>query len=182
VKRLLKAIWTVLSSRALPPLVCSIFLLTYVGIAFGTDETLTALMEFTRTSVILAVLLALIPLNGICRILMETDRYLKRRRAMAGEGGDATAELFDESVSVSASPQFAELQDRLGAIGYTCRSTDNVLTARRGISIFPARLLFLAGTLCLFSGILISLTTRTSHRMNVIEGEPLPTAKGGADL
>jgi hypothetical protein len=36
--------------------------------------------------------------------------------------------------------------------------------------------------LCLFAGILVSLTTRTAHRMNVIEGEAIPTAKGGGGL
>ena len=181
-KRLLSAIWTVLSSRALPPLVCGVFLLTYVGIAFGTDDTLIALMEFTRTRVILTILLALIPLNSLCRIVMETDRHLKRRRAITGEGSYAPAGLFDESVTVPASPVFAELQDRLGAAGYRCRGTENTLAAWRGVSTFPARLFFLAGTLCLFAGILVSLTTRTSHRMNVIEGEALPTAKGGGGL
>jgi hypothetical protein len=162
--------------------VCGIFLLTYIGIAFGTDETLIALMEFTRTHVILQVLLALIPLNSLCRIVIETGRHLKRRRALNCEGSDAPAELFDESVTVAASPAFTELQGRLGAVGYRCRATESVLAAWRGVSIFPARLLFLAGTLCLFAGILVSLTTRTSHRMNVIEGEAIPTAKGGGGL
>jgi hypothetical protein len=215
VKRLLKAIWAVVSSRALPPLVCGVFLLTYIGIAFGTDETLTALMEFTRKSVILAVLLALIPLNSLCRIVLETDRHLKRRRALTGAGTDAPAELFDASVSLQVSPPhaaelptpdplgpigsrsfrpdrvpvpptassaFAELEGRLGAVGYRCRRTESALAAWRGISIFPARLLFIAGTFCLFAGILVSLTARSTHRVNVLEGEPLPTAKGGGGL
>jgi hypothetical protein len=182
VKRILSKVWTVLSSRALPPLVCGVFLLTYIGLAFGTDDTLIALMEFTRTSVILAVLLALIPLNGLCRIVTETNNYLKRCHAISGEGIDNPDGLFDESVSVAASPAFAGMQDRLAPLGYTCRCTENILAAWRGISIFPARLLFLTGALCLFAGILISLTTRTSHRMNVFEGEPLPTAKGGGGL
>lgn len=181
-KRLMSAIWTVLSSSALPPLVCGIFLLTYIGIAFGTDDTLIALMEFTRKSVILAVLLALIPLNSLCRIILETARHLRRRRAMTADGAGAPAGLFDDSVTLPASPAFAELEGRLGAVGYRCRRTEGALAAWRGISIFPARLLFLAGTFCLFAGILISLTARTTHRMNVVEGEPLPTAKGGGGL
>lgn len=181
-KRLLRSVWTILSSRALPPLVCGVFLLTYIVIAFGTDDALIALMEFTRKSVILAVLLALVPLNRLCRIILETERQLKRRRAIIGDGVDAQAGLFDDAVALPASNTFSELEARLGAVGYSCRRTENALTAWRGISIFPARLLFLAGTFCLFGGILISLTARTTYRMTVIEGEPLPTAKGGGGL
>ncbi|RII25037.1 MAG: hypothetical protein CXR31_15415 [Geobacter sp.] len=181
-KRLLSAIWTVLSSRALPPLVCGVFLLIYIGIAFGTDDTLIALMEFTRKSVILKVLLALIPLNSLCLMLKETDRHLKRRRVKNGEENDAPAGLFDESITVPVSPEFDELLGRLEAEGYTCRRTGGVLAAWRGSSIFPARVLFLAAVFCLFAGILVSLTSRSSHRMNVIEGEPIPTAKGEGGL
>lgn len=180
--KVLRKIWNALSYWALPPLVCGVFLLTYVGLAFSTDDALIALMAFTRSSVILAVLLALIPLNSLCRILMETDRYLKRRRAITGEAVDVPEGLFDESVTIPASPAFAELQGRFGAAGYRCRRTENAITAWRGISTFPARLLFLIGVLCLFTGILVSLTTRTSRRMNVIEGEPMPTAKGGGGI
>ncbi|GFE57814.1 hypothetical protein [Geobacter sp. AOG1] len=181
-KRLLSAIWAVLSSRAVPPLVCGVFLLIYIGIAFGTDDTLIALMAFTRKSVILVVLLALIPLNSLCLMLKETDRHLKRRRAKNGDENDAPAGLFDESIAVPASPEFAELRGRLEAEGYNCRRKEGVLAAWRGISIFPTRLLFLAAVFCLFTGILVSLTNRSSHRMNVVEGEPIPTAEGGGGL
>ena len=181
-KRLLNAIWTVLSSRTLPPLVCGVFLLTYIGIAFGTDDTLIALMAFTRTSSVLVVLLALIPLNSLCRMLLETYRHHKRRRAVNCKEVETPYGLFDESVTVPALPTFAELEERLNSEGYRCRRTERTLAAWRGISLFPARMIFLAAVFCLFAGILISLTTRSSRRMNVIEGEPLPTAKGGGGL
>jgi hypothetical protein len=97
---------------------------------------------------------------------------------LSGKTADVVPELFDEAVELPASPLFPELQSRLAAVGYKTHCSGNVLAAWRGVSIFPARLLFLVGTFCLFTGILISTTTRTSHRQMVIEGEPLPTPEG----
>lgn len=177
-KRLLHLILATASSRALPPLVIGFFFLIYIGIAFFTDETLITLMAFTRSSLILAGILALIPLNRVLRIVHETGRYLIMRRVVAGKTADAVPELFDEVVELPASPSFPELGNRLAALGYKTRCSEDALAARRGISMFPARLLFLVGTFCLFTGILISITTRTSHRQMVIEGELLPMPEG----
>jgi hypothetical protein len=177
-KRLLNVILKAVSSRALPPLVIGFFFLLYIGIAFFTDETLITLMAFTRTSLILAGILALIPLNRVLRIVHETGGYLTMRRLLAGKSADAAPGLFDEVVKLPAAPSFPELRDRLAAVGYKTRCSENVLAAWRGTSMFPARLLFLVGTFCLFTGILVSITTRTSHRQMVIEGEPLPMPEG----
>lgn len=177
--RLLRAIRDVLSSRFLPPLVIGFFFLLYVGIAFVTEETLTALMEFTRTSFFLSLLLALLPVNCAIRLVKETDDYLKRRRAMTEYGAHVPPELFDETVEISAPSSMVEQQERLETEGYKTRRRDNALLAWRGINIFPARVFFLAGTFCLFAGILISLTSRISHRGAVVEGEPLPSSAGG---
>src|SRR6185369_2908540 len=68
-----------------------------------------------------------------------------------------------------------DLESRLAALGYRTRRTENVLSAWRGLSGFPVRLLFLAGTFCLFTGILITTTSRSSLRKMVVEGEALPT-------
>lgn len=177
-KRLLHAILTAGSSRAVPPLVIGFFFLLYIGIAFFTDETLIALMAFTRKSFILAALLALIPLNSLFRVLRETGRHYKLRRMLSGKTSEGMSELFDEAVELPASPSVAELEGRLAAVGYKTRRLENALAAWRGFSIFPVRILFLAGTFCLFAGILISITTRTLQRSMVIEGEPLPTPEG----
>lgn len=180
-KRLLQAIWATLSSRVLPPLVLGIFLLVYIAIAFFTDETLTTLMALTGENIFLTLLLALLPLNSACRIVRESGRFIARRRAMTGAGTALPTGLFDETVEMQLSPSFAELQDRLESVGYKTRRTEKFLAVWRGISIFPARICFFAGTFCLFAGILISLVTRTSYRRAVIEGEPLsaPSGKGG---
>jgi len=195
-KRLLQTLLAAGSSRAMPPVVIGLFFLIYIGIAFFTDETLITLMAFTRRSFIIAALLALIPLNSLLRLLKETGRHLKIRSVLHGKNADCMAELFDETVTlplptapdprsptpeavaVPASHSFAELEGRLAAEGYKTRRSENALAAWRGASIFPARILFLAGTLCLFAGILISITTRTSQRLMVIEGEQLPTPEG----
>jgi len=92
--------------------------------------------------------------------------------------GSASRSQFPEAMAVPVSPSFAELEGRLAAEGYKTRRSENTLAAWRGASLFPARILFLVGTLCLFAGILISITTRTSQRQMVIEGEQLPTPEG----
>jgi hypothetical protein len=117
-KRLLRTIVTVLSSRAMPPIVIGLFFLLYIGIAFITDETLIALMALTRRSFILAALLALIPLNFAIRIVRETVRQLDIRRALSGKRTERITDLFDETVELPASPNLPELETRLVAVGY----------------------------------------------------------------
>lgn len=177
-KRLFSALFAAGSSRGVPPAVIGLFFILYIGIAFFNDETLITLMALTRRSFILAAVLALIPLNGALRILQEAALYLKNRRVMNGKPVDPLPELFDEAVDLPPSPFVPELEGRLAAAGYNTRRTNNVLAAWRGVSTFPARLLFLAGLFCLFTGILISTTSRTSDRRMVIEGEPLPMPDG----
>lgn len=179
-KRLLRAIWAVISSRVLTPLVIGFFLLLYIGIAFGTDDALIALMEFTRTNLFLEFLLALLPLNSLCRVVTETAGYLGRRQALRGRIIDVPPEQFDETVTLPATPFTAELESRLAAELFKTRRTENVLAAWRGFNNFPARMLYLLGTFCLFAGILVSLTTRMSDRSAIIEGEPL-SAGGGVE-
>jgi len=177
-KRLFRALFAAGSSRAITPVVIGFFFLLYVGIAFFTDETLITLMAFTRKSIILAGILVLIPLNFACRTVRETARHLALRRALSGKPADGMPELFDERVELPASPLLPELESRLAALGYKTRRSENRLRAWCGTSIFPARILFLAASFCLFTGILISITTRTSQRQMVIEGEPLPMPDG----
>ena len=97
-KRVLRAIWTIGSSRALPPLVLGFFLVVYIGIAFFTDETLIMLMAITRKSFFLTAVLALLPLNSMCRIVVEAGNYLKRRRALSDAAYAVPPALYDETV------------------------------------------------------------------------------------
>jgi hypothetical protein len=177
-KRFLHAILTFGSSRAIPPLVIGFFFLLYIGLAFFTDETLIALMALTRKSLILGAILAFIPLHSLFCILMETIRFLKTCRQLNGKTTDDMSELFDEVVELAGSTTVPNLDDRLISMGYKTRCSGNSIAAWRGISTFPVRILFLAGTFCLFTGILISVTSRSSLRQMVVEGEPLPTPEG----
>lgn len=178
-RRLLNTVLAVGSSRAVPPLVIGFFFLLYIGISFFTDEALITLMAFTRRSIILAAVLALIPLGRALCAVRETLGQIRIRRALAGKAVDGLAELFDETVELPAVPLLPELETRLTAVGYRTRRSAGTLAAFRGISLYPVRLLFLAGTFCLFAGILISTTSRTSQRRMVIEGEPFPAPQGG---
>lgn len=182
VKRLLNGAWAVLSSRALSPVVIGVFLLLYIGIAFATDDALIVLMEITRRSIVVKALLALLPLNSASRIVTETGRHLRRRRSLIGNPTHIQPGLFDETVTVSASPAFAELQGRLDTLRYNTRRSELALTAWRGASVFPARLLFLVATFCLFTGILVSISGRASYRRAVIEGEPFPVPAGDGGI
>jgi hypothetical protein len=177
-KRLIRVLFAAGASRAVPPVIIGLFFLLYIGIAFFTDETLITLMAFTGKFSILAGLLALIPLNCALRILLETGRHRALRRALSGKSGEGLSDLFDESVELPNASPFAELESRLSAEGYTTLRSEKTLAAWRGFSIYPVRLLFLAGFFSLFAGILISVTTRTSSRQMVIEGDALPTPDG----
>ncbi|HEY6871675.1 MAG TPA: hypothetical protein VI298_02990 [Geobacteraceae bacterium] len=177
-RRLLLRLWGVMTSRAVPPVVIGIFLLVYIGIAFFTEETLVTLIGLTSKSVVLALLFALLPISSACRLVAEAVSYLKRRRAMAGTAVPDAAELFDEAVEVPAASLTIAEQSLVG-LGYTTRRTEDTLASWRGFSNFPARMVYLAATFCLFAGILISLTSRLSYRSPIVEGDPLPADVGG---
>ena len=178
-KRLLHAILAVLTSRATAPVVMGLFLLVYIGIAFFTDETLVALIALTGKNFFLIALFALLPLNTAGRMVAETLRYLGRRRAL-GSAAAPPSGLFDEAVELPVSADPTRLEERLRGAGYRTRSSQGALSALRGFNTFPARLLYLAATFCLFAGILISLTMRTSLRSTVIEGETILPDPGSA--
>src|SRR6185369_10713313 len=99
-KRLFRALFAAGSSRAVPPVVIGFFLLVYIGIAFFTDETLITLMALTRKIPLLAVVLALIPLNSAFRLVRETISFLRTRRAMSGKTREGMGEMFDEAVEL----------------------------------------------------------------------------------
>lgn len=180
-KRLFRAIWTIVSSRALPPVIAGFFLVVYIGIAFFSDETLTVLMAFTRANFFLAAVLALLPLNCACRIVVEMESYRQRRRALSGAPSGLNPSLYDETVDLAASSAFADMEGRLGKAGYRTGRSANLLAAWRGVSLSPIRIVFLAGMFCLFTGVFISLMSRTVYRRPVIEGETFqaPLGAGG---
>lgn len=166
-------------SRSVAPGIVALFLLLYVGIAFGSNEPLTTLMALTRGNVMLLLLLALVPLNLAARLADEAWAHVRRRRAMAGKACAGAAGLFDDAVRLPRETCFIEQARRMACRGYQTRATADSLAAWRGVTLLPARLLFLLGGFCLFAGILLSLTTRDTQRAPVVEGETLP---GSRDL
>jgi hypothetical protein len=182
VKRLKRIVWTVLFSQATPPFVIGFFLLVYVGIAFITDETLIALMGYTRTSFFLTAMLALLPLNFAVRMVAEAIGYWKMRRSVTVGTEDVSPELFDETAGLAVSSSFEQLQSHLETLGYKTRCTAGALGAWRGISVFPARMSFVVGVFCLFAGIFISLTSRSSERVVIVEGENFSSSAGESGI
>ncbi|MBJ6802753.1 hypothetical protein [Geomonas propionica] len=167
----------VATSPAVTPCVLALFLLLYVGIAFGSNEPLTALMAITRGNVALLALLALVPLSGAARLVAETATFLKRRRMFSGVAGSDPAGLFEEAVALPEQAPFEGEGERLGGQGYRVRAGSGWLSAGRGVTLFPARFLYLLGVTLLFSGLLASLTGRATHRQVVLEGEALPVSR-----
>ena len=176
--RPLRILWMLLSSRALPPLILGFFLVIYTGIAFFTDETLIMLMTLTRKVPLFAAVLALLPLNCVCRMVREAAEYRARHRAAAATAVAIRPGLYDETVNLPASADFETVGRRLAAEGYKIRRSASQLAAWRGIPLLPARMLYLAGMFCLFSGILFSLVSRSVSRHAIIEGAPFPSLSG----
>jgi hypothetical protein len=177
-KRLSGIIGDVLSFRGVPHLVCGVFLLLYVALAFRTEEALVGLMGLTRTNVFLLLLLALMPLHCGARMLGEAVSYIRRRRCMRSGVCATPAPLFDETASLDHPGHLQLIRDRLQVAGYRVHEQGTTLSAWRGVSRFPARMFFLAGMGCLFAGVLVSLSSRVSIRKAVIEGEPMPLTAG----
>lgn len=177
-------VFGIIASRRVTPLIIAVFVALYAGIAFYSDEALAALMGLTRGSVLLMLLLALIPLNIAARLLLETAAHMRRRLALRGRLGGAPAELFEEEVLLPKGERGGDPGAFLRSCGYKVVKEGRTLGAWRGYSAFPARFLFLLGIFCLFSGIALSLTTRSVAREGLIEGEPLPSflgAEGGVE-
>lgn len=178
-RHLLKSLRVMLVSRAVTPVTLLCFLLCYIGTAFFSEEPLMVMQELTRTTPLL-LLLALIPFNIGARLVMELRRFLRRRALAQGDPANLKAgELFDESLELLAHTPLERLGNRLQAVGYHIRLTPHSLFAWRGVSLFPARVLFLTATFALFGGILLSTAFRSSIRDTVIEGEPFLPASGG---
>jgi len=183
VRRSLARFLPLFASRAITPLAMLFFLLLYIGIAFFSPEPLTTLISITRNYVPVALVLALIPVNCAVRLVMEVRSSCRRRAVMKGETAKSSPEdLFAETVRIPGTLPLAALKERLESFGYRTRLTGSSLAAFRGISLLPARLLFLVAICCLFTGILVSTTTRSSRKVAVIEGEPFPLFQERHDL
>ncbi len=181
-KALLLRLFAIAASRVVTPLVLLSFLLLYTGTAFVSDEPLSTLMGLMRTTFLLPLLLALIPLNCALRIVIEIRNFRALRQLITARGRENfSQDLFDETVHLPTHTPLAQLQSRLETFGYCTRLSGNSLAAWKGVTLFPAKMLLLAAMFCLFSGILLSTTLRSSHKVAVVEGEPFPLSVKGQD-
>lgn len=177
-KRILIASLRLLAARVLPMWMMLFFLLIYVGLAFFNAEPLSTLILLFRDYPPLAMILALIPLNSAIRLGKLSLEFIRLRGALAGRSGEQPVHgLFEEAVTLPGNVNFRELKQRLDSFGYRTRLTDVSLSAYRGITLFPARAFILAASCCLFAGVLVSTTMRSTQRVSVIEGEPFPLPK-----
>ncbi len=178
----MKRCWSLLArciaAQRLTPLVIAFFVALYIGIAFFNDEALTTLISLTRSSAVLTGLLLLIPLNVLARLVLAANQELARRRAIKGSQELPPASLFTEQVILVGSGELSQAKSWLTAAGYRVMQGNGSLSAVRGVSLFPARFLWLLGVLLLFLGITFSVAGREVRREAVVEGEPLPGYSG----
>jgi hypothetical protein len=175
-RRLLQPLAAVAVSPLLAPVVGGLVGAGYIVTAVFTDDALVALMEALRRYTPLLVAAWLIPVNLAARLVRETVWHLRRRRTRRGTY-PVRRELFDEEV-VLARVERDYPRESLADSGYRVAGSGRRLAAWRGVSVFPVRLLFLAGLCALFAGALLSLTWRTSFWEPLVEGEPLPPTLG----
>lgn len=176
----MRKVFAIITARLLPPYILGFFVLLYIGIAFQSDEALVATMALMKRTPLLFVLLALVPLNLLARLLIETRCFIRRRKAMLGTTASSTEELFDEQVKIPGDTIAAEVQRWLQSAGYRTVAVDGKLAAWRGVSSFPARFLFMLGSVALFAGVILSLSGRETVTEALISGEPLPPLVHGA--
>ncbi|WP_243372301.1 hypothetical protein [Geotalea sp. SG265] len=175
-KRLAWFLRHIVASRGATPAIIGCFALIYIIIAFYNDEALVTLLALTRSTPPLAMLLACIPLNLAARLFFEIADFIRKKRLTVFLPQETWA--AGERVKLAGRMEADLLEKKLAGAGYHCRHGEGFIAAWKGISAFPARFFLLLGFLLLFSGILLSTTTRESVRTPLIEGEPLPEAMG----
>jgi len=172
--------WRILSAKGLTPVVIGVFLMLYIGIAFTTEDALMALIALAGSNIMLIALFALIPVNRCAYLIEEVRRHLARRKLLRGKMQGVVDPLFDETVKLEAGEaDFSAVSRRLAASGYHVAIAEDTLAVWRGVSTIMVRTLFLAAGALLFSGVLISLSSRENFRGTVIEGVRLPNPAGG---
>lgn len=172
-KLIFARIVTTMSHRLLLPVVCALFLTLYIAIAFFTDEALVTLVQLVGHNPLALGLLALVVINASFRMAGDLRSYLTSRQAVAGAAPAAVEGVFAQSLAVSGQLDTDEVGRILGGEGYRVTVRDGSIAAVRGVSLICPRLLWRLALLLLFAGVALSLSTRTSLRMPVIEGEPL---------
>jgi len=175
-RRFVAATGRIIAHRLLIPGVLALFLLLYIGIAFFTDEALAAMLPMVGRNPLAIGLLALSALNALCLMGADLQSYRPVRRRSTGQPSAADDRSGRESLAVSGQLDTTETVRILTSEGYRVSAESDSIVARRGWSLLVSRLLLHLALVLLFSGVLLSLTTRRSLRLPVIEGEALQAA------
>lgn len=172
-KRQSALIYAMLSHRLLLPVVCSLLLFLYIGIAFTTDEALVTLVTFAGRNPIVLGGLILVAVNSLLLLMADLRAYRNPGRMPAtAEHGSKTG-IREHTLTVAGHLDCADLERILAGERYRVAVSVGSVVATRGISLIGARLLWRMTVALLFAGIAISLSTRTVQRIPLIEGEPL---------
>lgn len=175
-KRTLLALISLLSHRLLSPAVCALFLLLYIGIAFFTDETLVTMVQLIGHNPLALGLLALVAINALLRMIAGIRRWRIARKVAAGLLPADCGLMGRESIAVAGLLDIDETARILRAEGYRVAVRESFVAARRGWSLLCPRLLWRLAVCLLFAGVVLSLSSRQSQRVPVIEGEVLELA------
>jgi hypothetical protein len=175
-RRFVAATGRIIAHRLLIPVVLALFLLVYIGIAFFTDEALAVMLPVVGRNPIALGLLALSALNALCLMVEELKHYCDVRRFAPGQPPAVDDSSCRESLAVSGRMDVVDTVRILTAEGYRVSVEEGTVVARCGMRLLVPRLLWRLALALLFSGVLLSLTTRRSLRLPVIEGEVLQAA------
>lgn len=177
-KRIPMAFMSLLSHRLLSPAVCALFLLLYIGIAFFTDEALVTMVDIVGHNPLALGLLALVVVNALLSMIADIRDWRIAGKIAAGLHPAALSSMRHESIAVAARLDTGETARILGAAGYRVTVREGFVAARRGWSQLCPRLLWRLTVCLLFAGVALSLSSRQSQRVPVIEGEVLQLEGG----
>lgn len=172
-KQMVAPVLSLLSHRLLPPAVCALFLMLYVVVAFFTDDALIMLVQLVGHNPLALGLLALVAINALIRLALDIRNWqLSKKWDVEPPAADSGGRGHD-TVTVTGWLDVGETARILAAEGYRVTVREGFVSARRGVSLLIPRLLWRLTVFLLFIGVAVSLSSRSSQRIPVIEGEPL---------
>lgn len=172
-KLILRALISLLSHRLLLPVVCGLFLLLYIGIAFFTDEALVTLVQLIGHNPLALGLLALVATNQGVLMVIDIRNSRSAGKFASGQLSSGVDGICQVSITVTGRLDASEATRILRAEGYRVTMGEGFVAARRGLSLLCPRLLWRFSVCLLFAGVGLSLSLRQSERLPVIEGELL---------
>lgn len=163
---------SLLSHRLLPPAVYALFLMLYVAVAFFIDDALIMLVQLVDHNPLALGLLVLVAINALIRLALDLRNW-QLSRMDAADLSVGICGRYGGSIVVAGCLDADETARILTSEGYRVTVGEGFVSARRGVSLLIPRLLWRLTVFLLFVGVALSLSSRSSQRIPVIEGEPL---------